>query len=227
MSNILIVEECDGNLESLDDLAAAGNVVDVASNFSSAMAMLFGTSINHTHNEARHHPTFPPKYDEVLSGLNLTYQDNSRAGKDAYLEAPFGLSIVFAAARARVPRIGLLTDEIKFRGRVSSSWDYLYANPNNADERQLVFENTRRPIWQINDSRVIMLDQDDVAHMAIVDHKKFRRTGNVSAYDLADAHQRRMAGSEQNYEKLRISDSFCSPCEMKDYFALHEVLKGI
>jgi len=219
MSSILLIEDNEKHLASLDDLITAGNTVDVATDFDGAMEKLFGKERYGTSN----HPTFPPKYDAVLTDLNFCYGADCASSQESRTQAPLGLSVIFAAARAKIPRIGMLTDSNHQSNAISATWDFLYPDSKNPDEKRWIGSNHSRPIWQLNDSKVIMLDERDLQRLYVIDGQKFRADKTSDGFQLASKYAQQKTGIQSQFEALKAVPHSV----VKDYFALNEALKTI
>jgi len=211
---ILIVEDKVSNLHGVEDLRAAGLTVDVVGQFDEAMGRLYGRDSKY--DQINSEPLTTTPYDVVMTDLFFPFgRENSLMDKSQEREVfPLGFPMLFAAARAKVPIVGMLTDLNHHDHPIANTFDYLFQS--NGNKANLV-PKTRRPIYKLDDTLVALCDERDVPHMYAHGEIVFRD------WDEAD----KFAESEVGTTDYQIVGRWKAEniINGKDYFAFYQKLK--
>jgi CheY-like chemotaxis protein len=151
VSRILVVEDTPKNLESITKLQEAGYEVDIAKTFCEAYRLMVSASEESDWADLYRvnlaEVTSP--YQAVLSDLNIPLGE---AGwmpcRDVFEPQPLGYSVILTAALLKIPYALILTDTNHHAGPLAATFDMLKVNEE-------------RPLYRINDTNVLILDERD------------------------------------------------------------------
>ncbi len=164
--DILIVEDNETNLCTVDEIRAQGHKVDIVTSLSDAITLMGGQREKYASlTAAKKH------FDVVMTDLVLPYGAGCKAlrgdGPDPEVEkAPLGYAIALNAARMGIPLIAIVTSMNHHASPVASTLDlfYLpegaYATKGPDDARPAQF-GSNRFVFRVNDSLVVLYDSRD------------------------------------------------------------------
>jgi len=173
--HILVVDDQNRNLLSIDKLVKAGHNVDTASCFiEAAKKMLRAQGSNYKNPLRKVEGMNKAKggYDAILTDLNfplggdgyeLVNMKNDQIARER--EAPLGYSLVFLAAQKGIQYAAIITSTNHHQGPIAASFDLLYGVPPMPKEvgpnQMIPFEPTRVP-YKMNNTKVMMFDNRDL-----------------------------------------------------------------
>ncbi len=185
--DILIVEDKEINLCTVDGIRAQGHNVDVATSLSDAITLLGGQRKRYASlTGAKKH------FDVVMTDLMLPYGEGCEAfrqsgGPDPKVEeAPLGYAIALNAARMGIPLIAIVTDMNHHMSPVASTFDlfYLpegaYATKGTDDARPAQF-GSNRFAFRVNDSLVVLYDSRDFPQPGKIEPELYGTMKNYAA----------------------------------------------
>lgn len=144
--NILLVEDKDKHLESVVDVEAAGHKVDVARDYSQAIAKLDEMAKSGT------------PYDVVLSDMMFPYgstHPNAPICREKVREeAALGYAVALYASQRGVKAVAIVTDMSHHAGAVAATFDdFVKKSPDSAE----------RVAFNLSGTTVVMYDCRDLA----------------------------------------------------------------
>ena len=163
--SILVVDDQEINLRSIDELVEAGHEVDTARSFVEASKKILrakGSDYGEHLRKFEGVNKAQGGYDVILTDLNFPLGGESgelvNIANDSYerhQESPLGYSLLFLAAHKGTQNVAVVSNMNHHDGAIAASFDLLYGCvPPNP---KLV-----RPTYQINDTNVMMFDSDDL-----------------------------------------------------------------
>lgn len=160
IEKILIVEDNQRHLETVDQLIAEGHQVDIVNTFAGAIDKLTNSDRPY-YTPVISDETEKKRYDVVLTDLMLPYgYGPMRNVDDRSVESPLGFGIIFASARLGIPKVGLLTDTNHHDTPVSATMDHIKI-PLLGERYASPVQEGYRPVLRINETDVVMFDVRD------------------------------------------------------------------
>lgn len=166
---ILIVEDSERHLATVEDLRKEGHTVDVARNLAEALESLFGNK-QYKYCDISNDPShdiLPPSPDAVLTDLNFTSGGYGGASRDNS-EQPLGYAVALAAMSRHVPYVAIVTDQDHHSNAVAASFDLFkteesvittfFKRPDGSDGRFYF----GKKIMQFGPTRLVLLDIRDL-----------------------------------------------------------------
>jgi CheY-like chemotaxis protein len=189
MAKILLVEDKEEHLASLDSMRKSGLEIVVTRDFVSATACL---------NKGKG----PADYEAVLTDLMMPFGGKrgelvgfTYEGEDLrHKEQALGYGIAFCAAKIGVPLIGMVTDMNHHAGPVAGTFDMLYAIDDNAVG---IGEGHKRPVFRINNSKLVMFDERDLEDLYL------NKDGSVTSEYKYQTGQKEIKNWQAAYKMLK------------------------
>lgn len=150
--DILVVEDTEKHQDSARELLQEYNL-RIAETYSQAVKMLGER-----------------KPEILLLDMNFPLGTDITTTPDNYSSRPLGYSLALFAARKHiaVPKIAIYTDGNHHSDAISATFDNMYSFKREQDEEPTEHVLNRRPVFTINDSKLVIFDMRDVPRYFIL-----------------------------------------------------------